>query len=92
MKKKQYTNRKGINPVLLQMTEEQKAASAMRAANVAHKLLTNKVLHDVFGFGPPAGRNSGSSMRNSWICTGGDITRLMIYWIWQRKNGRSELI
>lgn len=52
MKKKQYTNRKGINPVLLQMTEEQKAASAMRAANVAHKLLTDKVLHDVFGFGP----------------------------------------
>lgn len=52
MKRKQYTNRKGINPVLFQMSEEQKAATHMRAANKAHKLLTDKVLHDVFGFGP----------------------------------------
>ena len=77
MKRKQYTNRKGINPVLFQMSEEQKAATHMRAANKAHKLLTDKVLHDVFGFGPVRRERFRMSMRNSWI--------------WRRKNGRSEL-
>lgn len=52
MMKKRYMNRKGINPALLRMSEEQKAATYIRAANEAHKLLTDKVLHDVFGFGP----------------------------------------
>lgn len=52
MKRKMYITRKGVNPALLQMSEQQKAATYMDAANKAHKLLTDKVLHDVFGFGP----------------------------------------
>ena len=36
----------------MQMSEQQKAATYIDAANKAHKLLTDKVLHDVFGFGP----------------------------------------
>lgn len=52
MKRKSYINRKGMNPTLLQMSEQQKAATYIDAANKAHKLLTDKVLHDVFGFGP----------------------------------------
>ena len=52
MKRKPYINRKGMNPALLQMSEQQKAATYIDAANKAHKLLADKVLHDVFGFGP----------------------------------------
>lgn len=52
MKRKPYISRKGVNPALLQMSEQQKAATYIDTANKAHKLLTDKVLHDVFGFGP----------------------------------------
>ena len=52
MKRKPYMNRKGMNPALLQMSEEQKAKSYIDAATRSHKLITDKVLHDVFGFGP----------------------------------------
>ena len=52
MKRKPYIKRKGMNQALLQMSEQQKAATYIDSANKAHKLLTDKVLHDVFGFGP----------------------------------------
>lgn len=52
MKRKPYINRKGMNPALLQMSEQQKAATYIDAATRSHKLITDKVLHDEFGFGP----------------------------------------
>lgn len=52
MKNRVYGKCKGINPALLQMSEQQKAATYIQEANEAHKLLTDKVLHDTFGFGP----------------------------------------
>lgn len=52
MKRKPYMNRKGMNPALLQMSEQQKAATYIDAATRSHKLITDKVLHDEFGFGP----------------------------------------
>ena len=51
MKRKPYINRKGMNPALLQMSEQQKAATYIDSATRSHKLITDKVLHDEFGFG-----------------------------------------
>lgn len=49
---KKYIARKGMNPALMQMSEQQKAKSHIDAATRSHKLITDKVLHDEFGFGP----------------------------------------
>lgn len=50
--KKKYITRKGMNPALMQMSEERKAKDCIDSATRSHKLITDKVLHDVFGFGP----------------------------------------
>ena len=90
MKRKPYINRKGINPALLQMSEQQKAATYIDAANKAHKLLTDKVLHDVFGFGPEHRRDFAKSTKSRWSYMNAATGRMKRCWNWQRTTGGNE--